>query len=422
VKNFLNRLDAAALGVLRQVGALAAEKKLPAYVVGGCVRDLVLNRKIIDLDIVVEGDGISLARQFSSAVGGKLIVYPQFGTATVKLLNGRAIDFASARKERYPHPGALPVVSEGTIQDDLFRRDFTVNAMAMAIGPERFGVMVDDYQGFADLKKKIIRILHDRSFIDDPTRILRAVRFEQRFAFHMGSKTLRLLRQALKAKAPGTVKPQRYFEEFKKNLKEDKSFENLKRLSSLGALGFLGYDLKLDDPMKRLIKNISSNAAWAHKHLVDWPKENVWLMHVIAILNEASPKTVEQVMERFNFSKVDRKKVIESLSRQDLFDKLSVRRLSSAETFELLRSLSVETILVLRSQTKDAAVRRRLDQYLLKWRYLKLQINGEDLKAAGLIPGKEYQIVLGKVLFALVEGQCATRTEQLKYVQSLCEK
>jgi tRNA nucleotidyltransferase (CCA-adding enzyme) len=422
LKNFLNRLDPAALDMLRQIGLMAKARKCSVYAVGGCVRDLILKRRIVDLDVVVEGDGIALARQFSSAVGGRLTAYPQFATATVALPNGRAIDFSSARKERYAHPGALPSVSEGNIHDDLFRRDFTVNALAMSIGPDCFGTLVDDYKGFNDIKRKAVRILHDRSFRDDPTRLLRAVRFEQRFGFHLEPKTLRLLREAVKAKAEQTVKPQRYFEEFKKNLKEDKAFENLKRLSSLDALGFLGVSFKTDGKNVRLIKKISANGAWAHKHLADWPKENVWLVHFMAVANGASPTAAEAMMDRFNFSKVDRKKVIASFSAQGIVEKLAVRRLTPSETFELLRSSSIEEILFLRSRAQGANVRRRLEQYLLKWRYLKLQINGEDLKAAGLVPGREFQVVLGKVLLALVEGQCTTRSEQLKYVQSLCQK
>ncbi len=422
MKNFLNRLDAGALDLLRQIGALAQGKKWAAYTVGGCVRDLILKRRIVDLDVVVEGDAMALARQFSAGSNGKLTVYPQFGTATVILPNRRAIDFSSARKERYPYPGALPVVAPGGIRDDLFRRDFTVNAMAMSITPDRFGVLVDDYQGFKDLKKKLVRVLHDQSFLDDPTRILRAVRFEQRFGFRLEPKTARLLKAALKKKAEETVKRPRYFDEFRKNLNEDCAADNLKRLSAMGALRFLGFSFKVDRKNVRLFKDISANAVWGQKHLPDWSKENIWLLHWMAMMCGLSQSTCTQVMERFNISKVDRKKVISSLSCRDLSDKLAVRRLTPAETFELLRSLSVEEILLLRACVKNVSVRRRLEQYLLKWRYLKLQISGEDLKAAGLIPGREFQIVLGKVLLALVEGQCSTRAEQLKYVQSLCQK
>jgi tRNA nucleotidyltransferase (CCA-adding enzyme) len=422
VKNFLNRLDAGALDLLRQIGALAKAKKCDAYAVGGCVRDLILKRRIVDLDVVVEGDAIGLARQFSTAAGGKITVYPQFGTATVFLSNHRAIDFSSARKERYPQPGALPVVSTGNVRDDLFRRDFTVNAMAMSITPDKFGVLADYYQGFKDLKKKLVRILHDQSFHDDPTRILRAVRFEQRFGFRLEAKTLRLLQEALRTKAEDRVKPPRYFEEFKKNLKEDCAADNLKRLSALGALRFLGFPFKVNAKNIRLFENISVNGAWGQKHLKDWPKENVWLLHWMMMVSGLSLNTVERAMERFNMPGVDRKKVISSLSCLDVSSKLAVRRLTPSETFELLRPLSVEEILLLRSCAKDASVRRRLEQYLLKWRHLKLQINGEDLKAAGLTPGREFQVVLGKVLLALVGGKCSTRTEQLKYVRDLCQK
>jgi len=184
VKSYLNQLKPGASKIVRDVGALSQDLGLRAFVAGGCVRDLILGRNVEDLDIVVQGNAVLVATRFVSIYKGKIVVYHQFSTATVTLLDGRAVDFASVRKEVYPYPGALPVVSQGSLEEDIFRRDFTINAMAIAIDPKHFGSLLDHYGGLNDLKRKSIRVLHDKSFIDDPTRILRAVRFEERFGSH----------------------------------------------------------------------------------------------------------------------------------------------------------------------------------------------------------------------------------------------
>src|SRR3989338_6390276 len=162
--------------LVREIGETADENRLTTYVVGGFVRDLILKRKNLDLDIVVEGDAIGFARAFSKKKHAALTVYEKFGTATLRLPSGLKFDIAMGRKEAYPYSGALPVVAAGFIANDLFRRDFTINAMAVVINPQRFGELIDRFGGLGDLQRKKIRVLHEESFADDPTRILRAVR------------------------------------------------------------------------------------------------------------------------------------------------------------------------------------------------------------------------------------------------------
>jgi len=418
VKNFLDRLDAESSRILRRVGAQADEDGLRAYAVGGCVRDLILKRKVLDLDVVIEGDAITVARKFSSDCAGKFIAYPQFGTATVFLPNGRAVDFASVRQESYLHPGALPVVAKGNIKDDLFRRDFTVNAMAIVINPQCFGQLVDHYGGLNDIKSKRIRVLHDQSFVDDPTRILRAVRFEQRFQFRIEPATLCLLRQSLKNGAPATVKPQRYFEEFKKNLQELNVSKNLRRLSKLEALDFLGHPFKLERRHMRLLRETSKILLWADKNLTDCPSQNRWSAFLMIIFDGMPSVRVVRILEKFSVANVDRKKMIGSLSSGKILAKLA---LSLRKAFEAMRPLSVEELLFLRAKTLSAAARVRIEKHLLQWRHLKLQINGDDLKRLGIPSGKNYKIILDEVLCALVEGRCLSKFDQLACAQGLVQ-
>ena len=231
----LGRLNKSSLDLIREIGRLAQGMKMNAYLVGGPVRDLWLKQPNVDLDITVEGNGIRLAEALSENQKGKVAKYPAFGTATVTLPGGRCVDFATARKETYVRPGAFPAVVPSDIRNDLFRRDFTINALAIAINPKIFGTVVDYFGGMEDLQAKKIRVLHDKSFVDDPTRILRAARFKARLKFAIEPATLKLLKAAVKAKALETIKPQRYLKEYNKILKEATQTAALKFLQSWGA-------------------------------------------------------------------------------------------------------------------------------------------------------------------------------------------
>jgi len=207
------------MDVTQIVGKIADELKIKAYIVGGPVRDKLLGMPNYDLDFVVEGDGIKFAEVLNKKLNGKLITYKAFGTATIDL-KGKRIDIVTARKETYKRPAAYPTVKPGKIKDDLFRRDFTINAMALAIDKKGFGKLVDFYGGQKDLTKGVIRVLHDKSFMDDPTRIFRAVRFSVRFGFKIDPHTKRLMKEAVMGGFLGDVNAGRIRKEIELFLKE----------------------------------------------------------------------------------------------------------------------------------------------------------------------------------------------------------
>ena len=222
--------------MVRSIGTLAQTQGMAAYLVGGPVRDLMLKSSNIDLDITVEGHGMRLAESFAAGQPGASVrLYPAFKTATVRLPGGLQVDFATARSETYSRGGAFPTVKASSIKQDLFRRDFTINAMAVSINPATWGRVLDPYGGMADLGRHRIRVLHEKSFWDDPTRILRAARFKARLGFGMEAKTLRLLRAAVKMKVLETIQPQRYLKDFKKILQEPKAEEAVGHLKSWNA-------------------------------------------------------------------------------------------------------------------------------------------------------------------------------------------
>jgi tRNA nucleotidyltransferase (CCA-adding enzyme) len=237
-------LPAELVALIKQAAATAASKTLPLYLVGGIVRDLLLGQPNFDLDLVVEGDAIGLAKEIAEKVEGKLTVHKMFNTAKI-VLDKWTIDIAMARTETYARPGTLPVVAPGTLKTDLFRRDFTINAMAVSLNTDNYGELMDLYGGLNDLKKKYIRILHEKSFIDDATRIWRAVRYEQRLGFQIEPGTLKLLkRDVAQLKTVGGYRLRR---ELELVLKEKEPEKALVRADGLGVLKELNTSLTADE-------------------------------------------------------------------------------------------------------------------------------------------------------------------------------
>ncbi len=209
--------------VLETIGRIAEEQGVRVYAVGGCVRDWLLGiLSTVDVDITVEGDGIELAKRLGETFSVPLRSHAQFGTATLELPHRRSmrLDVASCRKETYREPAAYPKVSPGTLRGDLFRRDFTINAMAMGLNPDRFGVLVDPFHGLRDLKQRRLRILHPKSFVDDPSRILRAARFVPRFQLHLEPRSARQMSRALADGLLGRLNRGRLRKEFERMVAE----------------------------------------------------------------------------------------------------------------------------------------------------------------------------------------------------------
>ena len=220
--------------LLRQIGHIAAARGHNTYAVGGCVRDWLLGKSTTDLDVAVEGDGIGVARAVSRVLSGSLDVHQQFGTATVRLRRPACrIDFATCRIERYAKPAAYPTVAPGTLEDDLFRRDFAMNAMAVGIAPGMMGVLIDPFGGRTDLARGFLRVLHERSFLDDPSRLLRGIRFAQRFGLRWEPRTKRLRDEAVATGALGWLNAGRIRKELERMSQEPNPAHCLREFATL---------------------------------------------------------------------------------------------------------------------------------------------------------------------------------------------
>jgi len=230
------KLSPLIIKLLQQAGILAANNCLQLYLVGGLVRDLLLDSSLqYDYDLVVTGDAGQFAALLQTQVGGRLTLYPRYLTATITLDADTKFDLVTARKEIYSKPAALPYVEASDLKDDLYRRDFSVNALASSLLPGEWGLLYDYYHGYDDLQNKLIRVFHPNSFIDDPLRIIRAIRFEQRYAFTIEKQTLSYLIGAIRAKNLALVDQQRLAREVKNIYLEPQPKIVLERLQELGV-------------------------------------------------------------------------------------------------------------------------------------------------------------------------------------------
>ncbi len=234
--------------LLKKIGELAGRQNFPAYGVGGFIRDVFLNWKNLDLDISLEGNGLEFAKILAGQLAAQVYFYPKYLTAYLILPDGLRIDVATARQETYPQPAVMPVVEASSMEKDLFRRDFTINAIAVSLRPQNFGTLYDPFDGQKDLRKKLVRVLHEKSFIDDPTRIFRALRFAGRYHFSLEQETNKLLLAALKQNFPSLLSPHRLRDELQAILAEPEAEAILKQLENLTALKYFHHGLKVISP------------------------------------------------------------------------------------------------------------------------------------------------------------------------------
>jgi len=233
------KIPAEYLSLIEKVRGLADKNNQGAALVGGIVRDLILDRNILDVDVVLEPPAEPLVKTLAETLKAKIVSHEKFLTFTLHVGTQSRLDIATAREESYPEPGKLPVVRPSDLGNDLKRRDFSINAIAVWLNKNKFGTLLDPFSGVSDIKKKIIRVLHDKSFEDDPTRIFRAARFAGRFGFLLDNKTERLLFKAIAEKRPALLSPVRLRHEFELILKEENPLESLRLLDKWRALYFI---------------------------------------------------------------------------------------------------------------------------------------------------------------------------------------
>jgi len=420
MKEYFKKLPPELKKIIGLAQRVSCETGVPAYLVGGCVRDLILGEKNLDLDIAIEGNGIIFARSLAEKIGSKLVVHERFGTANLILSDGLKVDIATTRREQYPHPAALPVVNPGSLKEDLKRRDFTINALALRLDKNKEQKIIDLFGGQADLAAGRVRFLHDLSFKDDPTRILRAVRFSRRFNFKIEPKTLRLLKEAIRDGLLDKVSPHRMRDELVLILKENNPFRPIKQLGDLGALGFISAGLKVNKSTAVLFRSIAKEITWFVKNFPARRQLDSWLVYFTALLAPLSLARIKTVISRLGLRKGEEKRIISYYQgRCRLVAFLSKKQVAPERIFSLLEPLSYETIILLRAASQNKNLKKHLEDFFEIYNGMRVCISGHDLGGLGVLPGPEYQKIFAKVLVAKLNGRVKNRREELLLIRKL---
>jgi len=411
------RLPSEVLGLLKDIGEKAEEMGFQSYAVGGFVRDLILRYENLDLDVVVEGDGIRLAQALAREKKCELTVHKKFGTAKLIFPQGYRLDLATARLEYYDHPAALPRVEHSSIKLDLYRRDFTMNALAIHLYPDHLGELIDFFGAQKDIKERVIRILHNLSFVEDPTRIFRALRFEQRIGFQIAKHTQMLMENAVRMELFGRLSGRRLFRELVLCLSEDKPFAVIKRLGDYGLLKFFHSRLKVDRAMEGLFQRLEGVASW-YSLLFTGEKYDRWLVAFLGLVDSLTEEEIRELSLRLSLSEKFRTTFIQRRRMSiQVVNRLShISSIGRSEIYFLLHSLPADFLLFAMGKTQSESVKRAISLYFTGLKSTRVSLSGKDLRRMGYIPGPIYAEILRALLQARLDGKLHSRREEIDYV------
>jgi len=398
-------LPEAAHHALEALARLAQERGLVLYLVGGPVRDLLLDASTLDLDLAIEVDARPLARQLAALMASHWVEHPAFLTATVKG-GGFSIDLATARSEAYPHPGALPKVRPASIREDMLRRDFTINAMALTLTGSQRGELLDPCGGQADLEAGLVRVLHEGSFMDDATRIPRALRYAVRFGFRLEEQTMAWLRRDVGYLE--TISGARLRQEISRILQEVEPERALLRLQELAVLPTIHPSLSFDGHRARALATLRRLAPEAMPAAA-WPLL-AWDLHE----GEAAA-----LAGRLTLTKPQSQAVCALPRLRALEPSLRQPSLKPSQVVAMLSPYPSPAVWALATATASDAVRQRCLDYLRRWRYVKSFLDGHALLGLGVPPGPAVGEMLSRLKASRLNSEVRSRGEEERLVRSL---
>lgn len=399
---------------IERIAAVSQEHGIPVYLVGGFVRDLLLERENRDLDLVVEGDGLCFARLLAEALGGRVREHKAFLTAVVVDPEGFHIDVATARTEFYRAPAALPEVQTSALRQDLFRRDFTINTLAIRLGPEEPPELIDYFGGRRDLKEKTLRVLHSLSFVDDPTRVFRAVRLELRLGFKISPETLRLAEVALAEGVFDRLSGARLRDELIQILDDPAlALRGLERLAELELLPVVGRDLALTGDVRERLREARAAHDWYRLEGIADPPVLAWRLLLMALAEGLGDDGLERLARRLLLAGDDRRLLTGFPGRLAAARAVLEGDPRPHQVAEALEPLSGEELLLLMAEG-DEEVRAWVRRDLTEFRGLAPRLRGSDLLAAGVPPGPRVGEALRAVRRARLDGAIA-EDDELRY-------
>ncbi len=400
-----------------QVGRQADRDNLQVYLVGGIIRDLLLRYPPEkDLDFVVIGDAAAFTYHLQKLFGGTVRHHDKFGTASLQLGDGLRMDLVTARREFYPSPAALPHVESSSLKDDLFRRDFTINTMACSLAAEDYGRLFDYYNGRIDLREKVIRALNRLSFIDDPLRILRAVRFEERFNFSIEPETLALIADAVRRRVLEKVTRQRLNQELRQIYDEPSPLMILRRFDDLKILEFLYPGVEPDGKNWSALAGIEEIIRWARKR--EWGRDlELEPAYLSGLLFGLEYTQRSAIINELHLSR-DKASAVNTACREapKTLKQLGEEELSPSRVVGLLEPLPIEALFLVYALARSGFIRDHLKLYMEGLRYIRPKLKGRDLMNLGLEPGPRYRKIIDSLKQAVLDGEVRTPREEIAYV------
>lgn len=411
------RLPKRVQGLFLLIGKEAARHQVSTYLVGGSVRDLLLDVPNHDIDIVVEPSALEFAEQLGKIFGGSVQAHPQFRTATITRPDGVSIDLVTARSEFYVSPAAMPDVEQSNLKQDLYRRDFTINTMAIALHGAQYGQFYDFFGGRADLEEGIIRVLFNLSFVEDPTRILRAIRFEQRYGFSIEPETMRFLQNALEHGLLDKVSPERIRSEIVHILTEPKAAYIILRMHELSVWPAILPGLELNDALIRFLHEAADYIHWFGKLQTDTDIEQ-WLVYLLLLSTGVREELLQQWCTKLALTKREREMLLSFAACSTSLSTNLVEATDNQGVFQLLSGEPAECQVAV-AVLLGEAVTKQLADYWQHMVGLQIEVDGHDILGLGLKPGPEVGKVLRQIHMARLNGQVATKEQELALARQL---
>ena len=396
-------------GLFEAVGALG-DRADGVYLVGGTVRDILLGEESFDVDIAVEGDAIEFARSLAEALGGRVTPHTKFGTAVVQYEDSGRVDVVTTRTDFYDSPGALPTVERAGLREDLFRRDFTINAMAVSLKPADFGRLVDPFGGRADLEARVLRVLHNLSFIDDPTRIFRGIRYEARYGLHLEEHSARLARGCIEMGLVGDLSSARLRDELQALLEDPGAPGGIVRLGELGADRAIHPHLRGDEEAAALFRRA---LALRGELGVEVP---AWRIGLAVLGRDMTSEGAYVWLERLKVRRRDVDRIVGAIAVSPRIpERLRAEQLAPAEVVTLADAFAPDAPLLALAREE----RQELRDYFTRLRDVKLEIGGADLAALGLEESPRVGEVLAEIRRRKLNGELDGRESELEAAREL---
>ncbi len=413
------KLDKDVFKILERIVQTGDRLNISIYAVGGFVRDLLLDIPNLDIDLVVEGDGIPFAACLAEEFSGRVKSHEKFGTSVVIFPDGYRIDVATARIEHYKHPGALPTVEKSSVKSDLFRRDFTINSMAVKLTGTNAFCLIDFFNGVRDLKNKEIQVLHSLSFIDDPCRLFRGIRFEQRFGFEIGKEAEDFMQSAIKNRLVDSLSGTRLFNEIKLLLKEENPINCIHRMQKLDLFQFISPKILKDPQDLETLERLDSVFSWTG--LISLPRQpEAWQVYFFGLFYSLGDEDFLKVADRLHLPT----RMRNSMRQDRTHCRASLKRLKDQKEWEpkdiyqTFSNLSIEAAIYLVALSSSDKLNWYAKTYFTQYQgRVDPALTGDDLVKMGLEPGPVFKDVLNALREERVMGTVNSKEDEVAFVE-----